>query len=128
MGLGREQHAYILHTVCVLLLLLLLSCCYGANRDPLMFPSFIHTQKRNPQTHLKDPDMFWDFISLRPETTHQVTLYSHFHTIIYTFSHHYIHIFTPLYTHFHTIIFTFSHLHRSRSCSQTEGFPGGTDT
>ena len=41
-------------------------------RDPLMFPSFIHTQKRNPQTHLKDPDMFWDFISLRPETTHQV--------------------------------------------------------
>lgn len=42
-------------------------------RDPLLFPSFIHTQKRNPATHLKDADMFWDFISLRPETTHQVT-------------------------------------------------------
>lgn len=42
-------------------------------RDPLLFPSFIHTQKRNPQTHLKDPDMFWDFITLRPETTHQVS-------------------------------------------------------
>jgi catalase len=41
-------------------------------RDPIFFPSFIHTQKRNPKTHLKDPDMFWDFISLRPETTHQV--------------------------------------------------------
>lgn len=41
-------------------------------RDPLFFPSFIHTQKRNPATHLKDPDMFWDFITLRPETTHQV--------------------------------------------------------
>ena len=41
-------------------------------RDPILFPSFIHTQKRNPQTHLKDADMFWDFISLRPETTHQV--------------------------------------------------------
>uniref|UniRef100_A0A1B0DEK2 Catalase n=1 Tax=Phlebotomus papatasi TaxID=29031 RepID=A0A1B0DEK2_PHLPP len=40
-------------------------------RDPILFPSFIHTQKRNPQTHLKDPDMFWDFITLRPETTHQ---------------------------------------------------------
>ncbi|XP_046606982.1 catalase isoform X1 [Neodiprion virginianus] len=39
--------------------------------DPLLFPSFIHTQKRNPTTHLKDADMFWDFISLRPETTHQ---------------------------------------------------------
>jgi len=42
-------------------------------RDPILFPSFIHTQKRNPATHLKDPDMFWDFISLRPETTHQVS-------------------------------------------------------
>eukprot|EP00794_Sanderia_malayensis_P012722 gene12722-14027_t len=42
-------------------------------RDPILFPSFIHTQKRNPQTHLKDADMFWDFISLRPETTHQVS-------------------------------------------------------
>lgn len=41
-------------------------------RDPFLFPSFIHTQKRNPATHLKDPDMFWDFISLRPETSHQV--------------------------------------------------------
>lgn len=41
-------------------------------RDPTLFPSFIHTQKRNPTTHLKDPDMFWDFITLRPETTHQV--------------------------------------------------------
>ncbi|KAK7583753.1 hypothetical protein V9T40_004716 [Parthenolecanium corni] len=43
-------------------------------RDPLLFPSFIHTQKRNPVTHLKDADMFWDFISLRPETTHQTMI------------------------------------------------------
>jgi len=42
-------------------------------RDPILFPSFIHTQKRNPATHLKDADMFWDFITLRPETTHQVS-------------------------------------------------------
>jgi len=42
-------------------------------RDTFLFPSFIHTQKRNPKTHLKDPDMFWDFITLRPETTHQVS-------------------------------------------------------
>lgn len=40
-------------------------------RDPVLFPSFIHTQKRNPQTHLKDANMFWDFMSLRAETTHQ---------------------------------------------------------
>ena len=43
-------------------------------RDPILFPSFIHTQKRNPATHCKDPDAFWDFISLRPETTHQVSI------------------------------------------------------
>jgi catalase len=42
-------------------------------RDPMLFPSFIHTQKRNPKTNLKDPDMFWDFITLRPETCHQVS-------------------------------------------------------
>ncbi|GIX67206.1 catalase [Caerostris extrusa] len=42
-------------------------------RDPILFPSFIHSQKRNPVTHLKDADMFWDFLSLRPETTFQVT-------------------------------------------------------
>lgn len=41
-------------------------------RDPILFPSFIHTQKRNPATHCKDANMFWDFITLRPETTHQV--------------------------------------------------------
>lgn len=43
-------------------------------RDPILFPSFIHTQKRNPATHLKDPDAMWDFISLRPETIHQVSV------------------------------------------------------
>nr|UCK81643.1 catalase [Arenicola marina] len=42
-------------------------------RDPMLFPSFIHTQKRNPKTNLKDPDMFWDFLSLRPESAHQVS-------------------------------------------------------
>ncbi|KAM8939150.1 catalase-like [Pelodytes ibericus] len=42
-------------------------------KDPMLFPSFIHSQKRNPQTHLKDPDMVWDFWSLRPESLHQVT-------------------------------------------------------
>ncbi|XP_066151509.1 catalase [Euwallacea fornicatus] len=40
-------------------------------KDPILFSSFIHTQKRNPQTHLKDPDMMWDFHTLRPESIHQ---------------------------------------------------------
>ncbi len=43
-------------------------------RDPLKFPDFIHTQKRNPATNLKDPDMFWDFLSLTPESVHQVSI------------------------------------------------------
>lgn len=43
-------------------------------RDPMKFPDFIHTQKRHPKTNLKDPDMFWDFLSLTPESMHQVTV------------------------------------------------------
>lgn len=43
-------------------------------RDPLKFGDFIHTQKRNPQTNLKDPVMMWDFWSLVPESVHQVTI------------------------------------------------------
>ncbi len=43
-------------------------------RDAIKFPDFIHTQKRNPKTNLKDPDMFWDFLSLTPESLHQTTI------------------------------------------------------
>lgn len=43
-------------------------------RDGLKFPDFIHTQKRNPKTHLKDANMFWDFLSLSPESMHQVII------------------------------------------------------
>ncbi|SFQ15368.1 catalase [Salibacterium halotolerans] len=42
-------------------------------RDAIKFPDFIHTQKRDPRTHLKDPNMVWDFWSLSPESLHQVT-------------------------------------------------------
>ncbi len=43
-------------------------------RDPLKFPDFIHTQKRDPATNAPNPDMFWDFLSLTPESVHQVTI------------------------------------------------------
>ncbi len=43
-------------------------------RDPLKFPDFIHTQKRHPATNCKDPNMFWDFLSLTDESIHQVTI------------------------------------------------------
>lgn len=42
-------------------------------RDAIKFPDFIHTQKRHPQTHLKNPNAVWDFWSLSPESLHQVT-------------------------------------------------------
>ncbi|ANB14979.1 catalase A [Sugiyamaella lignohabitans] len=41
-------------------------------RNPSKFPTFIHTQKRNPETNLKDATMFWDFLSRNQESVHQV--------------------------------------------------------
>ncbi|QUP52919.1 catalase [Ralstonia syzygii] len=43
-------------------------------RDPLKFPDFIHTQKRDPRTNLRNPVAAWDFFSRNPETLHQVTV------------------------------------------------------
>jgi catalase len=43
-------------------------------RDPSKFPDFIHTQKRDPATNIPNADMFWDFLSLTPESIHQVTV------------------------------------------------------
>jgi catalase len=43
-------------------------------RDPLKFPDFIHSQKRDPYTNIQEPDNVWDFFSLSPEATHQFTI------------------------------------------------------
>ncbi len=43
-------------------------------RDPLKFPDFIHSQKRDPHTNIQEPDNVWDFFSLSPEATHQFTI------------------------------------------------------
>src|SRR6202795_2436186 len=43
-------------------------------RDPLKFPDFIHTQKRDPRTNLRNATAMWDFWSLSPESLHQVTI------------------------------------------------------
>ncbi|WVW83742.1 hypothetical protein I302_105763 [Kwoniella bestiolae CBS 10118] len=46
-------------------------------RDPAKFPHFIHTQKRDPATHLSGDDdstMFWDYLSQNPESIHQVMI------------------------------------------------------
>ena len=43
-------------------------------RDPIKFPDFVHTQKRNPRDNMKSAAMMWDFWSLNPESLHQVTM------------------------------------------------------
>ncbi|KVA18348.1 catalase [Burkholderia ubonensis] len=43
-------------------------------RDPLKFPDFIHTQKRDPHTNLRSNIAAWDFWSRHPESLHQVTI------------------------------------------------------
>lgn len=42
-------------------------------RDPMKFPHFIRSQKRLPDSGLRDNHMQWDFWTLNPETAHQVT-------------------------------------------------------
>jgi catalase len=42
-------------------------------RDPIKFQDFIRSQKRRPDTHLRDNDMQWDFWTLSPESAHMVT-------------------------------------------------------
>ncbi|MFC1430581.1 catalase [Streptacidiphilus sp. N1-3] len=42
-------------------------------RDPMKFQDFIRSQKRRPDTHLRDNDMQWDFWTLSPESAHMVT-------------------------------------------------------
>ena len=42
-------------------------------KDPIKFPDFIRSQKRMPDSGLRDHNMQWDFWTLRPESAHQVT-------------------------------------------------------
>ena len=42
-------------------------------RDPMKFPHFIRSQKRLPDSGLRDNHMQWDFWTLNPESAHQVT-------------------------------------------------------
>jgi len=43
-------------------------------RDPLKFPDFIHTQKRDPKTNLRSATAAWDFWSSHPESLHQIMI------------------------------------------------------
>ncbi|WP_297810441.1 catalase [uncultured Helicobacter sp.] len=43
-------------------------------RDPYKFPDFVHSQKRDPRTHLRSNNAIWDFWTLCPESFHQITI------------------------------------------------------
>jgi catalase len=43
-------------------------------RDPLKFPDFIHSQKRDPRTGYKDARRMWDYWAHAPEALHQITI------------------------------------------------------
>ncbi|MCG6193144.1 catalase [Leptospira sp. FAT2] len=43
-------------------------------RDPLKFPDFIHSQKRDPVTGYKNPFRMWDYWAKAPEALHQMTI------------------------------------------------------
>ncbi len=43
-------------------------------RDPLKFPDFIHSQKKDPRTNLPDPANHYEFWSNHPQSLHQITI------------------------------------------------------
>ncbi|EKE67752.1 catalase [Gallaecimonas xiamenensis] len=43
-------------------------------RDPLKFPDFIHSQKKDPRTNLPNPAHHFEFWANHPQSLHQVTI------------------------------------------------------
>jgi len=43
-------------------------------RDPIKFPDFIHSQKKNPKTNLPDPAGMYEFWANHPQSLHQMTI------------------------------------------------------
>jgi len=43
-------------------------------RDPLKFPDFIHSQKRDPKKGYKDPKRMWDYWAKAPQAMHQIMI------------------------------------------------------
>jgi catalase len=43
-------------------------------RDPIKFPDFIHSQKKNPRTNTPDPAAAFEFWANHPQSLHQMTI------------------------------------------------------
>jgi len=42
--------------------------------DPMNFPDFVHSQKKNPKTNLPDPARMYEFWANHPQSLHQMTI------------------------------------------------------
>ncbi|MFZ5603384.1 MAG: catalase [Pseudomonadota bacterium] len=42
--------------------------------DPIKFPDFIHSQKKNPRTNLPDPAAVYEYWANHPQSLHQITI------------------------------------------------------
>lgn len=42
--------------------------------DPMKFPDFVHSQKKNPRTNLPDPARMFEFWANHPQSLHQMTI------------------------------------------------------
>ncbi|MFD0960649.1 catalase [Paenibacillus chungangensis] len=42
-------------------------------RDAIKFPDMVHALKPAPDTNIQDPNRYWDFMTLTPESTHMLT-------------------------------------------------------
>lgn len=42
--------------------------------DPMKFPDFVHSQKKNPKTNLPDPARMFEFWASHPQSLHQMTI------------------------------------------------------
>lgn len=43
-------------------------------RDPIKFPDFVHSQKKNPRSNLPDPAAMYEFWANHPQSLHQLTI------------------------------------------------------
>lgn len=43
-------------------------------RDPIKFPDFVHSQKKNPATNIPDPAAMFEFWASSPQSLHQMTI------------------------------------------------------
>jgi len=56
-------------------------------RDPIKFPDFVHSQKKNPATNIPDPAAMFEFWANSPQSLHQMTILMSDRGIPYSYRH-----------------------------------------